>query len=132
MSGPDDALPRARPHLETLVPTVWPLSDDELLAMVVLGQRYLYLDPNPQPLTWQQAADELRLVDPDGGWTAKRLEHKVVKVRERISRRGVPGLVRSEVPQPVGNQLNDNLIRELTRTMTIVPGDLARLDGSAV
>lgn len=51
-----------------------------------------------------------------------------MKVRQRLSGRGVRGLLAAEVPAPVGNQLNDNLIRELVRTTTLVPTDLARLD----
>ncbi|MGI9003381.1 MAG: FHA domain-containing protein [Pseudonocardia sp.] len=126
--GPGGDRPRARPNHETLRPTIWPLTADELIAVIVLGQRYLRHEPNPQPLCWQQAAEELALLDPEGDWTAKRLEHKVVKVRHRLSSRGVYGLLTSEVPKPVGNQLNDNLIRELVRSTTLVPTDLSRLD----
>jgi hypothetical protein len=40
----------------------------------------------------------------------------------------VPGLTREEVGEPVGNALNDNLIRELVLSTTLVPPDLALLD----
>jgi hypothetical protein len=44
-------------------------------------------------------------------------------------RRGrVAGLRAIEVPTPIGNQLNDNLLRELLRTGTLEPADLTRLD----
>jgi hypothetical protein len=36
--------------------------------------------------------------------------------------------VASEVSRPIGNQLNDHLIRELIRSATLVPTDLQRLD----
>jgi hypothetical protein len=36
--------------------------------------------------------------------------------------------VAKEVAQPIGNQLNDNLLRELLRTGTLTPADLALLD----
>lgn len=126
--GPDGDRPRARHADHTVVPPTWPLSDEELIVLVVLGQRYLRREPNPQPLSWQQAAEELDLLEPERGWRVKKVEHKVVKVRQRLSRRGVRGLLAAEVPAPVGNQLNDNLIRELVRTTTLVPTDLARLD----
>lgn len=38
------------------------------------------------------------------------------------------GLVRDEVPEPIGNVLNHNLIRELMLSGTLVPFDLTRLD----
>jgi len=126
--GPDGNRPRARHGAHTVVPSIWPLDPDELLALVVLGQRYLRHEPNPQPLSWQDAADELAQLDPGRGWSTKTLQHVVGKVRTTLSTQGVYGLVRSEVTGPVGNQLNDNLVRELVRTSTIVPTDLARLD----
>jgi len=58
-------------------------------------------------------------------WSAKRVEHVVADVRARLSARGVHGLVREEVGEPVGNALNDNLLRELVLSTTLVPTDLA-------
>jgi hypothetical protein len=95
----------------------------------VLGQRYLLHEPNPQPLTWRQAADQLgELQPPAAQWSAKRVEHLVGRVRARLSRAGVAGLTREEVSGPVGNALNHNLITELVRSTTLVPPDLRRLD----
>ena len=37
-------------------PATWPLSPGERIALIVLGQRYLYQEPHPQPLTWQATA----------------------------------------------------------------------------
>lgn len=113
----------------TIAPSTWPLSADEKLALVVLGQRYLLHEPNPQPLTWRQAADQLgELSPPASQWSAKRVEHLVARVRARLSRAGVAGLTREEVSGPVGNALNHNLITELVRSTTLVPPDLRRLD----
>lgn len=112
----------------TQPPNVWRLSPDERLALVVLGQRYLYHEANPQPLSWRQAAAQLADLQPDAGWTFKRVEHLVVGVRGRLSRAGVGGLTREEVGEPVGNSLNHNLLTELVLSTTLVPPDLELLD----
>jgi hypothetical protein len=54
-------------------------------------------------------------------------------VRERLShpdyRPRVEGLLRDEaLGEPLGNALNDNLIRALLQSTTLVPQDLERLD----
>ncbi|WP_231950752.1 FHA domain-containing protein [Allokutzneria albata] len=127
--GPDGQRPVSRHRDVTQPPKTWRLSSAERLALVVLGQRYLLHEARPQPLAWRQAADQLAELAPDDGWTAKRVEHLVVAVRTRLSRGGVPGLTREEVGEPVGNSLNDNLLRELMLSTTLVPPDLALLDG---
>ncbi|MGH3763024.1 FHA domain-containing protein [Actinophytocola sp.] len=105
----------------------WRLSPDERLAAVVLGRRYLLHEANPRPLTWQEADARLAELQP-GRWRAGRLERVVTDLRTRLSRRGVPGLREDEVPDPYGGALTDNLLRELVRTRTVVPPDLAVLD----
>jgi hypothetical protein len=121
---------RAADHARvTIAPSTWPLSAEEKLALVVLGQRYLLHEPNPQPLTWRQAADQLgELRPPASQWSAKRVEHLVGRVRARLSRAGVAGLTREEVAGNVGNALNHNLLTELVRSTTLVPPDLRRLE----
>lgn len=109
---------------ETADGEVRELSDTEKLVLVCLAQRYLRNDPQPQPLTWAQVAAELRTLDPAGRWTDKRAAHIVSKVRKRLSRQGVYGLVEQEVPPPVGNALNHNLITDLLTTATIGRQDL--------
>ncbi|MGH3615530.1 MAG: FHA domain-containing protein [Pseudonocardia sp.] len=126
--GPGGDRPHARHDDATHTPKIWALSDEEQIALIVLGQRYLLHEMSPQPLPWRQAADQLAELQPDAGWTIKRLEHMVVKVRARLSRGGVAGLTREEVPEPVGNLLNHNLIRALVLSGTLVPPDLTRLD----
>lgn len=126
--GPDGIGPRALHDHDTHNPTVWPVSSVERLVLTVLGQRYLRNEPNPQPLTRHEAATVLAEIDPGGRWNHKKVERRATDVRERLSARGVRGLRASEVLTPIGNQLNDNLLRELLRTGTLVPTDLARLD----
>jgi hypothetical protein len=117
-----------RPDVETVAPRAWPLTPDEHLAMVVLGQRYLRHEPRPRPLSWQEAAVELEELDPAAGWTRKRVERKVARVRQRLARAGVPGLLAEDIEGPLGNDLNHNLIRELVDSTTVVPSDLAEAE----
>lgn len=110
---------------ETLDGDVRELSDDEKLVLVCLSQRYLRNDPQPQPLTWSQLAFELGELRPAEQWSPKRAAHIVSRVRKRLSKEnGVPGLLEEEVPPPVGNALNHNLIIDLLRTTTIGKSDL--------
>ncbi|MGH3872465.1 MAG: FHA domain-containing protein [Pseudonocardiaceae bacterium] len=108
--------------------TIWELSNRERLVMVALGQRYLRHEAYPQPLSWSNVAVELAQLQPAAGWTAKRAEHVVGAVRARLAGRGVGGLTRDEVGEPVGNVLNHNLIFELLLSTTLVPPDLRLLD----
>jgi hypothetical protein len=112
----------------TSIEPIWPLTPDERLVLVVLGQRYLRHEAHPQPLSWRQVADELAGLRPGQGWTHKRAEHIGVAVRRRLSQAGVPGLTRDEVGDPVGNTLNHNLIVELVSSATLVPPELRVLD----
>ncbi|MGW5645623.1 FHA domain-containing protein [Saccharopolyspora sp. NPDC003752] len=128
VAGPDGQPPASKHSDPTQPPRTWKLSPTEKLLLVVLGQRYLMHEAYPQPLSWRQAAEHLAELQPDAGWTAKRVEHDVVDVRTRLSKGGVPGLTRDEVGEPVGNTLNHNLIRELMESTTLVPPDLRVLD----
>ncbi|MFD4997404.1 hypothetical protein [Streptomyces buecherae] len=104
------------------------LSPEERLVLVCLAQRYLRPGPHPQPLTWAQVGDELSRLRPAERWSPKRAAHVVANVRRRLSgENGVPGLLEDEVPQPVGNALNHNLITDLLTTTTIVSADLRLL-----
>jgi hypothetical protein len=110
-------------------PATWPLSPDERIALIVLGQRYLYQEPHPQPLTWQATTAQLTELQPDRQWRQGRVEHLVLAVRQRLSAKGVPGLTREEVGEPVGNTLNHNLLVALLRSTTLRPVDVEVLDG---
>ncbi|WP_246341653.1 FHA domain-containing protein [Streptomyces physcomitrii] len=130
VTGPETERPGPRHTEVTRPPRVWVLTEQERLALVVLGRRYLAHDPRPQPLTWRQTAAELAAVQPGEGWTDKRVEHLVNGVRVRLSRDGVPWLTREEVGEPVGNALNDHLLRALLASTTLVPMDLALIDAA--
>lgn len=130
VAGDTGQRPAARHADETRGPRPWTLTTDERVVLVVLGRRYLSNEPNAVPLTWGQTAELLGEIRPDGGWTAKRVEHAVVAVRTRLSRAGVTGLTRAEVGEPVGNTLNINLIRELISSTTLIPPDLELLERS--
>ncbi|GHE04895.1 hypothetical protein GCM10010339_38340 [Streptomyces alanosinicus] len=107
---------------------MWVLTEQEKLALVVLGRRYLLHEPRPQPLTWKQTAAQLDELQPGAGWTDKRVAHLVDAVRARLSRDGVPYLTREEIGEPVGNALNDHLLRALLASTTLVPMDLALVE----
>ncbi|WP_187369592.1 hypothetical protein [Fodinicola acaciae] len=113
----------------TMLGKPWQLTELEHLAVVCLAQRYLRQEPQPQPLTWKDTALAMHDLRPAEQWTEKRLAHIVKKVRVRLSEQGVAALTESEVPPPVGNALNHNLIMELLRTTTIVPSDLRLIGG---
>lgn len=116
-------------HLGTTAPPrTWLLSEEERLALVVLGQRYLRHEANPRPLSWRQTAEQLAELRPGGRWTAPRVAHLVANVRTRLSNNGVAGLTRTEVGEQPGTTLDHNLIHELMESTTLVPWDLAILD----
>lgn len=54
------------------------------------------------------------------------MEHLVGRVRTRLSKRGVSGILRQDIAGPGGNILDDNLLRELVGSTTFVPPDLGR------
>jgi hypothetical protein len=130
VTGPDAQQPVARHDEATRPPTVWRLSDDERLVLVVLSQRYLLHEPQPQPLSWRRVADQLGELRPDARWSAKKAEHVVAEVRGRLAQTGVVGLTREQVSEPVGNRLSHNLIQELLMSTTLVPRDLVLLDAA--
>jgi hypothetical protein len=130
VAGADDEELRAPlPEDPTRPPRTWRLKPDERLALIAMGQRYLLHEASPQPLTWQQAAQQLNALHPEAEWSAKKVARKVAAVRERLSKGGIPGLTEAEVGQPVGNALNHNLLTELLLSTTLVPPDIAELDG---
>ncbi|RZT88049.1 hypothetical protein EV383_4983 [Pseudonocardia sediminis] len=127
VSGPDRSAP-VRPDDHTRAPRTWPMDATEHLVLVALARRYLQHEPQPAPQSWRQVEAEVARVQPDAGWTHRRVEHLVTAIRARLSKAGVPGLTREEWGDPVGNALNESLISELLRSTTIIPTDLALLD----
>ena len=63
-------------------PATWPLSPDERIALIVLGQRYLYQEPHPQPLTWQATTAQLAELQPDRQWRQGRVERLYIKKKK--------------------------------------------------
>ena len=118
------------PETPTRSPDEYELSEVERLAVVAIAQRYLRQDPSPQPVSWAQAADDLSRAPSAGEvgrrWTARSVEHVVAAVRQRLAtgRSPIPGILRGEMPEPVGNTLNHNLINALLRSATLTPRDL--------
>jgi hypothetical protein len=132
VSGVRDAKASGRPDDETCVPHVWPLEEPEKLVLVILGQRYLRHEPNPLPLPWEEVAAQLAEVQPHARWTRRAAAHRVRDVRLRLAAAGVPNLTEKDVPRPVGNTLNHNLLMELLVSTTLVPPDLDLLgDGES-
>ncbi|SFF54696.1 hypothetical protein SAMN05216251_11891 [Actinacidiphila alni] len=87
-------------------------------------------EPQPQPPARARVAFELTELRPDEQWGPKRAARIVAKVRERLSKEaGIPGLLEEEVPPPVGNALNHNLLTHPLVTTTIVKEDLRILGG---
>lgn len=119
------------PDTPTRSPDEYELSDVERMAVVAIAQRYLRQDPSPQPVSWAQAADDLSRAQLAAGrrWTARSVEHIVSAARQRLAtgRSPIPGILRGEMPEPVGNTLNHNLITALLRSATLTPHDLALL-----
>ena len=112
----------------TLTSDVTDLSPVERLMLIALGQRYLRREPYPAPVTWKQAADDLNAAAPSPlhPWTAKAVERRISELRARLSTG--PGAIRGivkepDMVEPLGNTLNDNLIRALLRNATLVPED---------
>lgn len=120
---PPPAAPAA-PDGETRKPRVVVLDDRDRLVLVVLGQRYLRHEPNPQPLPWSQAVRELQAARPEERWTERGIQHRVRELRLRLAARGVWGLTEADLAPPLGNALNHNLIMNLLESATLVPPDL--------
>jgi hypothetical protein len=121
--SPSPSAPGVEYEAKTRGRKVWPLSPVEKLVIVCLGQRYLRNESYPQPLTWGQVAAELSELQPEEKWGERRAAHIVRNVRNRLSGT-VRGLLEEEVPPPVGNTLNHNLIMELMISTTILKADL--------
>ncbi|THV43421.1 FHA domain-containing protein [Glycomyces buryatensis] len=120
---------------ETVPPNKHPLSEVECLVLTSLAQRYLRGLPHPQPVAWRQVADDMRRSNArdERNWNDGTAARVVAAVRERLShpeyRPRVAGLLRDEVfGEPLGNALNDNLIRALLQSTTLDPTYLDRLD----
>lgn len=128
---PSRPLPRP-PGAETLSTEEYgEFSFKERLVLVALGERYLHYEPDPFPRTYQEAAALLKEVDPAGGWTKRKVEFRVGKVREQVHRRGTfPYKVKTDPDEPRVNDdgLLHNLFRGLVEDGILTPFDLDLLD----
>ncbi|MBO2457896.1 hypothetical protein [Actinomadura violacea] len=113
----------------TVDPGLYGLDERQRLVLTCLGQRYLRQEPWPQPLTWDQVADELRALRPREGWNARRAARLVGKLREELNPAVGGGLMEEDVPKPLGNTINHNLVTALLLSATLTVEDLALLDG---
>lgn len=127
--GPDGHCPDTLHGAVTYAPDRYWLSDEEKLVLVALGQRYLAQQEFAQPLTRHQVAEEMNQLQPDADWDHKRVERVIAPVRARLHKDGVRGVVKEDLEEPIGNMLNHNLIQALMASGTLVPSDLALLDG---
>jgi hypothetical protein len=125
-----DRRPRAATREATVDPeTVYELSPQERLVLTALAKRYLEGDDAyPLPLTWEETAKVVNASSyTTKRWTNRTAANTVEDVRERLHRRGIRGLIRDEVGEPVGSTLSVNLIRELLKTATLSAQDLLLL-----
>ncbi|PUB24946.1 FHA domain-containing protein [Promicromonospora sp. AC04] len=106
----------------------WLLDRREKLALIATAQPYLLHEDHPEPWSREAVANLLDEIDPTGGWTVPVVGHTVDRVRKRLAKNGVPGLLQDEVGQRGGSRLKHNLIMELLASRTLVPPDLAILD----
>lgn len=126
----DDRHPRSTIKEETVDPeTVYELSPAERLVLTALARRYLEgQEAFPLPLTWEDTARTANASPyTTRTWNFRTAANTVEEVRERLHRRGVRGLMRDEVGEPVGSTLSVNLIRELIKTVTLSADDLELL-----
>jgi hypothetical protein len=122
--------PRSAVGAGTVPVPCFALDPVERLVMAVIAQRHLLHQPDPQPLTAREAAVELVALAPGAGWTQKKVEHLVKKVRDRLTRQGVPGLVPEPGQTGFDSAYRRNLIDALLGSGTLGAADV-RLLGPA-
>lgn len=118
---------KPRPGDSTIPVKAWDLLPEEKLAVVVLAQAHLRNEPGAQPVSWVRAAELMTEIEPDRGWTEKRVEHRVRALRLRLAACGVHGLIQDEVGGS-GDVLKHNLIMVLIASNTISSKDLALIE----
>ncbi|MDR3033951.1 MAG: FHA domain-containing protein [Kitasatospora sp.] len=117
-----------RPGATTVRSGFWTLSDQEHLVLAALAQNYLLALKNPQPISAKQTAMDLNDIAGQSGWTERKVQNMIQPVRLRLSRAGIPGLLREDFPTDnVGNIINHNLIQALLDARNLAAPDLRML-----
>jgi hypothetical protein len=126
----DNNGPDPKETAPTVPPRRWPLDEDERLALIILGQEYLRYDSEPRPLVYRRAVAQLRVLQPEFGWSKRKIEDRVAAVRRRLHDSGCvrAKLIRGEDDDACDGTLMHNLLRELVDSTTLVPPDLDELD----
>ncbi|WIX76403.1 FHA domain-containing protein [Amycolatopsis carbonis] len=113
----------------TLPGRQWDLTTTQRLVLTVLGQQYLRREVPAQPMSRGHVAEIMGELEPGGEWDVRKVDRVIATVRDRLSGQGVRGLKRTEVPEPIGNSLNHNLLTELAiTTNSLTRADLDVLD----
>jgi hypothetical protein len=100
------------------------LDPTERLVLTAIAEGHLRRIQDPQPLTARAAADRLATVQPEAGWTHRKVEHLVRHVRERLAGQGIEGLVPEPGCTGFDNAYRRNLIDVLVGSGTLGAGDL--------
>lgn len=119
------------PTSPTAKAAAYDLDETDILVLVALAQRYLLQERNAQPSTWKQTADLLNHAPRSRKWTAKSVECHVSLIRHRLATgaNAIRGILRGDdLSEPIGNSLNDNLIRALLASGTLSPAQLSLLE----
>ncbi|MEI5100440.1 FHA domain-containing protein [Streptomyces sp. PmtG] len=130
VTGHDDRGPVSRRRTDTVPPQRWPLSDEERLLLVVLGQEYLLYEERPRPLTYARAAAQLAYLRGDERWGERKVEYRIEVVRRRLHDSGFPYplLHDPSTGRPSDNRLLHHLLKGLVESTTLVPPDLGLMD----
>ncbi|GAB3399145.1 hypothetical protein [Flindersiella endophytica] len=116
----------------TFQPVKVKLEPGQLLVLACLGQHYLRHEPDAQPVPWSLVECELQALRPAERWTWKKAAWIVKRLRDELSEKeGMPRVRASEIPGPVGNTLNHNLITGLMATARLLPKHLRLLKKEA-
>lgn len=111
----------------TAAGSVWTISIRQRMVVTVLAQRYLESgDGYPQPLPWHAVAQELNELSDASDWNERKAARVIEGLRKDLEAQGWDGPPK-DLPQPIGNAINDSIIQELLNSATVTPRDLALL-----
>ena len=120
------------PGTPTLPPKRWEITEEERVVLAIIGQEYLRYEPDPRPRPYKEVAEILGRL-PYPRWNRRKIERKMRELRGRLDRdpkHDFPyRLMREDKSGPCDNNLLHNLLKGLVESTTLVPTDLALLDG---